>query len=329
MGLFNNWPYVDEHKLNLDWVIATVKKLCAEWSSYHDDMDQWKNDTDAAFQSLHDYVMDYFNNLDLTTEISDKIDSMVESGEFDELIVQALSTYFDNGVEIIYHNYAYTGDTSYVVVKLPKSEYALSFHNCSGDDTDSPTTLVSNPLSYLENHLEAALVTNCNFGGLDYPGRLGGVDYEGSVFTRRLFCYNSTDGSINVTSEGAAIGDIPSEYDTVFAVGDILASNGGSMLFPETGQTEPRNVFGWNDTQYIILICEGRGNGERGLTLTECKNIMLQMGALEVVNFDGGGSTCLAVNTGDNAKKINKFRDLDVEYPGLRKVGLCAVYTRR
>lgn len=329
MGLFEYWPYVDEHELNLDWVLATMKKLIEEWTHYNTNWEQWKNDTDAAFKSLKEYVTNYFDNLDVQEEINNKLDAMMESGELDNIIEEFFINYFEGGMEVVYHNYASTGDTSYIAIKIPKARYALTFHNCSGDDNDSPTTLESNPFDYLKAHLEADIVTNCNFGGLDYPGRLGGVDYEGTVFTRRLFCYNSTDGSIDVTNEGTTLSDVSEDYDVVFAIGDLLAADGASMAFNETGQCEPRNAFGWNDTHYIILITEGRGNGEKGFTLTELKNKMLQLGADNAINFDGGGSTCLAINNGGNAKKINKFRDFDVEYPGLRKVGLCAVYTRR
>jgi hypothetical protein len=235
----------------------------------------------------------------------------------------------DNGVEVEYHHLGKTGDTSWIMLKIPKSGYDLSFHNCSGDDADSPTTRKSNPFAYLCDHLTADFVTNCNFGGIDYPGRLAGTSYTGTVFTRRLMGYNSQNGTFYISVAGVGVESIPSEYDVVFAIGDLLVQNGAAQAFTELQQQEPRNVFGWDDDYYYVLITEGRGNMETGLTVTECQTLMIGAGAQTAVNWDGGGSVCLAANIGGCAQKINKFRDFNVEYPDLRKVGLCAVYTRK
>lgn len=235
----------------------------------------------------------------------------------------------DNGVEVKYHHLSGVGDTSWIMLKIPKSAYKLSFHNCSGSDADSPTTLNSDPLAYLESHLTADFATNCNFGGNDYPGRLNGVNYTGTVMTRRLMAYNSETEEIALYATGTAITSVPTQYDVVFAIGDVLVQNGTAQTFTELEYREPRNVFGWDDNYYYVLIAEGRGNMETGLSLTECQTLMLAEGVQTAVNWDGGGSVCLAANISGNAQKINRFRDYAKEYPSLRKVGLCAVYTRR
>ncbi len=50
-----------------------------------------------AFVDLHDYVNNYFENLDVQNEINNKIDEMVENGEFNAI----LSTYVNNYLEPI------------------------------------------------------------------------------------------------------------------------------------------------------------------------------------------------------------------------------------
>lgn len=45
-----------------------------------------------AFVTLQSYVDNYFENLDVQTEINNKLDEMVESGEFQEIIAQYLNT---------------------------------------------------------------------------------------------------------------------------------------------------------------------------------------------------------------------------------------------
>lgn len=75
---YNKYPYTDFHELNLDWVIERVKKLTEDWLATQQ---EW-NDTEEQWQQLHDYVMNYFDNLDVSQEINDKIDAMVLDGTF-------------------------------------------------------------------------------------------------------------------------------------------------------------------------------------------------------------------------------------------------------
>ena len=61
------YPYTDYHELNLDWFLAEFKKLTADWLQVQHD---WE-DEQQAFQDLHDYVQDYFANLNLYQEVHD------------------------------------------------------------------------------------------------------------------------------------------------------------------------------------------------------------------------------------------------------------------
>ena len=78
---YNKYPYTDFHELNLDWVIERVKKLTEDWLA----MQQEWNDTEEQWQQLHDYVMNYFDNLDVSQEISDKLDDMAANGQLYDL----------------------------------------------------------------------------------------------------------------------------------------------------------------------------------------------------------------------------------------------------
>lgn len=75
---YNKYPYTDFHELNLDWVIERVKKLTEDWLATQQ---EW-NDTEEQWQQLHDYVMDYFANLDVQDEINNKINAMIADGTF-------------------------------------------------------------------------------------------------------------------------------------------------------------------------------------------------------------------------------------------------------
>ena len=63
------YPYTDFHEPNLDWFMARFKELVEEWNSVKE---EWN--------SLHDYVENYFNNLNVQTEIDNKLDSLVADG---------------------------------------------------------------------------------------------------------------------------------------------------------------------------------------------------------------------------------------------------------
>ena len=61
------YPYTDFHELNLDWFLAEFKKLTESWLQVQQD---WE-DEQQAYQDLHDYVENYFANLDLYQEVHD------------------------------------------------------------------------------------------------------------------------------------------------------------------------------------------------------------------------------------------------------------------
>ncbi len=74
-----------------------------------------------------------------------------------------------------------------------------------------------------------------------------------------------------------------------------------------TNGTGPRTAFGIDKRgRYILLIADGRQRFySTGLTLSELAATMKKLGAVEAMNFDGGGSTAMAVR----GKIINRPSD--------------------
>ena len=91
---YNKYPYTDFHELNLDWVIERVKKLTEDWLATQA---EW-NDTEEQWQQLHDYVMDYFANLNVQDEISNKINEMILDGSFSLIITPIIATQIPDAV---------------------------------------------------------------------------------------------------------------------------------------------------------------------------------------------------------------------------------------
>jgi len=63
----------------------------------------------------------------------------------------------------------------------------------------------------------------------------------------------------------------------------------------ESNIQDPRSAIGYTtDGKLILMVVDGRGSG-RGATLPEMAKLMIDLGAIEAMNLDGGGSTTLAI----------------------------------
>lgn len=92
MGIFRQFPYSNFHDMNMDQIIEICKQLVEEWAQYQADWESYRTDMDAAFNDLKNYVINYFNNLDLDDAISDKIDSLVADGTMSRLLEPMFTT---------------------------------------------------------------------------------------------------------------------------------------------------------------------------------------------------------------------------------------------
>lgn len=75
MGLFDNFPYTNFHELNLDAIIKILREMQDEWEA-----------TKTEWSDMKSFINNYFENLDVTQEISDKIDKMARSGALYDII---------------------------------------------------------------------------------------------------------------------------------------------------------------------------------------------------------------------------------------------------
>lgn len=81
MAVFENFPYTDVHQLNLDWIISKVREYLTKVDALEID-----------FNTLKNYVVSYFDNLDIQEEVNNKLDEMASSGQLAEIIAQYLDT---------------------------------------------------------------------------------------------------------------------------------------------------------------------------------------------------------------------------------------------
>jgi exopolysaccharide biosynthesis protein len=60
------------------------------------------------------------------------------------------------------------------------------------------------------------------------------------------------------------------------------------------------------DGNYLLVVADGRRSLQSvGLTLNEMGSTMLSLGAVNAINFDGGGSSAMAIN----GKLVNRPSD--------------------
>jgi len=92
--------------------------------------------------------------------------------------------------------------------------------------------------------------------------------------------------------------------------GDIKITNNEELKFAGKAilDKHPRTAVGYTaNNQLIMFVCEGRFPGRAdGLTLTQMAGLLKEMGCVEAINLDGGGSSCLLVNGKETIKPSDK-----------------------
>lgn len=84
--MVNTYPYTDFHELNLDWFLNQFKGLVTDWEKFKTDLTaEWDN-LKHDFDALYKYVHDYFDNLDVQTEIDNKLDELIANGTMENIL---------------------------------------------------------------------------------------------------------------------------------------------------------------------------------------------------------------------------------------------------
>ena len=97
------------------------------------------------------------------------------------------------------------------------------------------------------------------------------------------------------------------EAQTAIGGGPVLINDGVFVnsikeemfegISPDSNQ--PRTAIGiTSDNKMIFFVCEGREMtpGVKGLTTADVAYVLLDLGCVEAINLDGGGSSCMLIN---------------------------------
>jgi hypothetical protein len=103
-----------------------------------------------------------------------------------------------------------------------------------------------------------------------------------------------TLGSVKADTAQAVIGGGPS----LLTDGQVDVRSSQEQLAPDIAWGRaPRTAVGIkSDGTVIVLVADGRSDYSTGLTLTELARYLKRLGAVQAVNFDGGGSSEMVVN---------------------------------
>ena len=209
-----------------------------------------------------------------------------------------------DGKTVAYNRFAYKGKASdsvnqyYVfraAIGISKKRRADVAWTYSGYDSCCPTKDVSAhqwpllPTNLTQSHVDGL--------ELNFSSRFD------SVLTKPdNFFINGRSSNWKVQT---AIGGGP----VLVQQGKIVITNEEENMF--TGKAindkHPRTAMGYTqDNKLIILVIQGRNESSGGATLKQEAQILKDLGCVEALNLDGGGSSCLLINGKETIKPSDK-----------------------
>lgn len=147
-------------------------------------------------------------------------------------------------------------------------------------------------------------------GHLRIDGRAVPSEPFDAPWDARRACVHSHDGRVTL----AAWEDLPADAGgDLLQAGPMLAAAGRNLI--EEGEDRegfsagarqfdsditagryPRAALGIDGEDLIAMACDGRADDEAGLSMAELASAMIDLGAHEAINLDGGGSASLVVD---------------------------------
>ena len=91
--------------------------------------------------------------------------------------------------------------------------------------------------------------------------------------------------------------------------GEVLISNNEELKFAgtEINDKHPRTCMGYTKNgKLIVMVIQGRYADAAGATLIQEAQLLRDLGCVEALNLDGGGSSCMLINGKDTIKPSDK-----------------------
>jgi hypothetical protein len=91
--------------------------------------------------------------------------------------------------------------------------------------------------------------------------------------------------------------------------GEIKITNNEELKFAgkAINDLHPRTAMGYTkNKELIILVVQGRSESADGISLVQEAQLLVDLGCVEALNLDGGGSSCMLVNGKETIKPSDK-----------------------
>lgn len=301
-----------------DVILNQVKREVAKHSN---DVTAKLLKQDNKISELYRYLKDQLSN-----NIGNVINGMLISGELDEIISSVLLDdsfvrYSETEVENISETQLEAMkdisvevrrefDTSYIVTRIKNLRACL--HMATG----------TNVVGYMKNKNK---IVGINFGlyGVTAEDENILINENESHYEGWYILGVSYNGRFKVFPRGTTASEIINEgYISCSNIWCPLVEKGVRFDLNTIDKLDenydyivtsshPRQAVGvLEDGSYIVVTSDGRMKGEKGFTLAELQDIMMNLGCVEAYNLDGGASTQLVIGERLMNRKLSDSRTI-------------------
>lgn len=309
-------------------IYAKVNQLIESFNDLSKNTTELIEEYITKFTELHDYVYDYFDNLDVQEEINNKIDDMVDAGTLQTLFtgngleigedhkvkVKAgagitvdsngvSETPYENYIDVEVHKIRYTDELSGANTLVTYSIIPNTYHlkMCMSDPEDPNVRKTASEIDYIykptimTNMSPWDVSNNITYGPLiiDNEVKVQNNLGSGTIWNRPLVTVD--DEGIMRTVDGSTPAD---EVTAKYASRAWYTFINNGITAPDVedhSAREPRTFIAQDyDGNYLIAVCGGRqaeDTGMNGPDIVTFVTSTLSFNAKVLYSFDGGGSS--------------------------------------
>lgn len=311
----NDWPWTDEEE-----VVVPAPEIPSEPNQAYVDAG-WINVEDA-FGTLPEYISVYKSPAELQGKPAIAYIAVADMSKAD-WDVWSVKADKDYKTTDSYRTPSQVYDDTRSVIIINGGYFYYS----GGNYTSSLAVSSGEVLAYNINYASEDWVK------IYYPTRAVFMEKKDGTFDA---CYSYWNGSVNYIYQVPADNSYSEEpkqqpsasypenassfsAETAIGGGPVLINSGkfantwSEEMFDVGGvnpiSDQPRTALGiTSGNKMIFFVCEGRNmtSGVAGLTTEDVANVLLDLGCVEAINLDGGGSSCMLVNGQETIKMSDK-----------------------
>ena len=316
MAFNPNNPYIpgDPYSYDLKWIVTEIKKAILEFIGIHGQI----ADLNAALDDLTEYVKTYFDHLDISQAVSDKLDEMYEDGTLKELLRPYIAEIVAPGINFygVQTSHIVTDIGNYWLVKIPRVNSLgekLELKVGISDNTVTSPTWETDLLTVGEFSMQkkASVAINAGFFYTDEEGNppMGSVIIDGEILINQYDSHTTPLQALGIKADGSWHYYDANTVNAVEMVDDgvVYAVEGLGAMVAESAKTAALPIWnnrysrgrwqtiGCNEDYYFVITTEKREPEKLGYSLDDIANIYLELGATDAYICDGGGSCSTTV----------------------------------